>query len=393
MRQLLIDFSSSPFMVSETGSEREPELAAIIEDEVTLPTDRAGGASVPILAQTKALVIPALRKNFPVIQNQQLRDYCWRTIFNRLGPYLKTTGPNGTALDDFIVHAVIPQTWRAIEADEFRMALRAHGIRAGQIASETVCLVCLIASDLHEFQAINAPDPLSLTVMVDDCDQSRCWRFNWYRACKPGVLFLTDYTPAWTHNAPPISSAADVLIVLSNPKKAEPVSPEVGSIYTVKRFCDFPLLQGGSLLLQRLAGHLRLEENLRVEMAPSLVWRWGQRSKVAVLSPDVLLSPSCFPLLVERQCSYRGGNDDWGSVTFWLEAAWGKVPESWSPLAAVQLRGSLLHGWKRAESQRNIKLKLQMAVPSCGKISLEVIEADGPTFHDCAEFKLGSALA
>jgi hypothetical protein len=392
MRELLIDFSSSPFLMAEINTGQEPEVAVTVDDEVTVRAPWTTAAPVPSFAHSDAQIIPALRKNFPAIRNHDLREHCWRAIFDRLAPCFQKMTQN-TPPACLKVHAIFPQTWRATEADEFRTALKSLGIPAGQVASETACLACLIAPELYELADVSAPDPLNVAVMVCDCERSRWWSFEWFRGCAPGLLCLTDYAPAWTQNYAPAISRSDILIVLGKPETAEMGRPNATSSYTVERPFQFPLLQAGTVMLQRLDGLHQPAKDLRVEMAPSLAWRWGQRSQITALPSSALLSSSNFPLRVEKECSYLGKRDHWDSVAFWLEAAWGKAPESWSPLALVQLPASLLRRWKGSEGLRCIKLTLQMPAPSSGKITLESIETDGPTFHDCSEFKLGSALA
>ena len=392
MRELLIDFSSSPFLIAGIRAGQKPEVAASVDDEFLVSASRVAAAIAPTSPSSEPQIIPALRKNFPAIQNPELRGLCWDAIFDQLAPHFQEIGQNGTS-SDLKVNAIFPQTWRAIEAAEFRAALKRRDVLSGHIASETACLAVLIGEELCQLKQASTPDPLNVAVIVCEQDGSRWWSFQWFRAGAPSLLCLTDYAPAWTRDYPSASSRPDVLFVLGTPGTDGSDLPNVTSSYTVERAYEFPLLEAGSMMLQCVSGFLQPAANLRVEMAPSLAWRWGQRSHITMLPSSALLNSSSFPLVVEKECSYIGRRDEWDSIAFCLEAVWGKAPESWSPLASVQLSAGLLRQWKRREGQRSIKLTLQMPTPSDGKISLEIIETDGPMFHDCSKFELGSALA
>ena len=390
MRELVIDFSSSSFVIAEIRAGREPEVIATINDEVVVALPRAAAAGGSATERAEEHAIPALRENFPILRSPELRELCWQAIFERLAAHLEKH-QNTTA--DLKVHAIFPQTWRATEAQEFRTELESRRLSIGLVASETACVAMLIATELPRFSEVNAPDPLNVKAVIQDFDQKRCWSFEWFRTCKPPLLCLNDYAPGWTRNYTPANSQPDILIVVGKREAAErgSASIKITNTCTVEEASDFPLLHGLAILLG--PGYQHPVSDLRIELAPSLAWRWGHKSQIVALPACALLDASGFPLRVEKECSYLARRDSWDNVAFWLEAAWGGAPESWAPLASVQLPASVLHRWKRNGAERSLKLTLQMPAPSHGKITLETIESSGPAFCDCSEFKLGSALA
>jgi hypothetical protein len=392
MRELLIDFSSSPFLAAEMQAGEEPRGPAVIADEVFVVGQAAGPALSSGPAVHDAQVVPALRRNFPAIQNDELRGLCWQSLFAQLISHLEKTSADRRG--DLKVHAIFPQTWRATEAAEFRAALQAHGLASGYVAFETACLALLLSSELHRCKDIQEPDPVKVMAALGESESCRWWSFDWFRLGSPGLLCLTGYTPAWSRKYVP-DARPDVLFTLGDSAgvDAELERLKVTGGRRAKFDPGSPMLSAGSAMLRRLAGEAGSGEVLHVEMAPALAWRWGADVQIRALSSRALLDLSSFPLLIEKECWYTGQGDDCPAAAFWLEAAWGDSPASWSPLASVRLPIELLRGRKKSGGKWPVKLRLQMSTPAAGRISLEATAADGSPFQDCSEFQLGSALS
>lgn len=364
-KDLLIDFSSDLFVVAEMSESGEVAVLGSVPVEIEIN----GGAA--------AHRVPDLRKNFPHIVNSQLRSLCWRSILDSVAAF--------TPDRSFRMHAILPQTWRWQEASEFHKALA--GLRGtnvlrvqhGHLVSETTCLAGILAPLLGQLQELQKKEPLRLLVLCGEPEGCRHWALDLFTSVSPALLRLREYAPAWCANPRlPDAAEAGAAIIMGEQSTASRELDRSG--FSGERLARSSMLEGASRVLRPLNGQPWTGEELRLEMAPSLGWRMGSDAPEPLIEPGVLLDPASFPLpKMEREWILVSEAENWGDLAFSLEAGWGSLPESWSPLATVQVP---------CTQKETIRLVLEMPSPGGG-----IITAQAGGRSDSADFKLVSGVA
>jgi hypothetical protein len=247
----------------------------------------------------------------------------------------------------------------------------------------------MLAPLLGELRELHDGNPVRLFVLYGESDGCRHWQLDLFNSGSPTLLRLIEYAPSWCANPRlPDLAETDAVIVFGERDSASKELDHAG--FSGKRLMEnspdaTSIFSGASQVLKLLRGEGWSAEELRLEMAPALGWRVGHEAPEPVIQPGTLLDPAIFPLpTLETKWEIGPEAACWGDLSFCLEAGWGSLSESWTPLASIKVPRECF------SDAKIITLSIDMQTPCGGVIRAQ--SSGMPANAYSTEFKVGSLV-